>query len=215
MKLIETSSVSSPSQQEPYSWAFKLKPIEGTFDQRAEFEGTLAAVLQQTKALAAEDKEPVYKNVVVDELNEILERAHKEFNDECRTSSGRPDTRSAFVALADWTGTIMSICRELTTFGVGVALTTHSRDPESGRSGGPKSPSRGTSAKISAVADGILRRYIKNQPMQNDGSIPKPKRLWDASASEDWETGLRGLEEDDDIAEMPLKEILELAGFDM
>lgn len=216
IKLIELRTTSIPSKQEAHTWDYVIKPTEGDIPQRAELEGTLKAVLQQTKTLVLDGKEPTYFNLLVDEWGEFMDRAHMEFFADNTNASGKVDGRAGFGELLTWVVSMGNLMRELTSYGVGVCCLSHSRDAEAGKMGGLSSPTKSISDKLTKMSDGVIeRRYKNSTETDGNGKLKKPRRIWNATGSEETALGLRGLDSDLDIEDMSLKAILESCGFDM
>lgn len=179
----------------------------------------LIYTLRKKSFEAVEKKEPLpFRSLIIDEMGELLDRVHAEILPTCLTGGGKIDTRGAFGESGQWVHNFVGGLRELTSLGVGVCLVMHDRDPEEEKKGGPKATSIGMARKISALADNVIQRVLRDPPpgaKNEDGTPRRAERLWLATAGERWERKMRGLEpEDEDIIQtMSLLEIHRLCGF--
>lgn len=189
--------------------------------QRFELMSTISTVVTKSQMAIDKGEPPPYDNVIIDELGEFLDRVHSEILPECVTQNNKQDTRSAFLATGEWVATMVNQLKQLIPCGVGVCLVMHDRDPEGKKKGGPKAPSATISRKLVGQVDGAIQRVMidpKPDEKNEDGSPAKPRRIWRAMASEEWDIGLRGLEPEDEdkIGQMELYDIIvDLCGFDM
>lgn len=189
-------------------------------NQLNELEKTLITVVTASQMAIDKGEKPKYDNLIIDEWGEFMDRVHSEITPTCRTKKDEIDTRGAFLMTTEWMQKVVNWMKQLIVCGVGVCLVMHDREPDGKKTGGPKAPSAGMSRKMVAMCDGAVQRVMKDpEPgaRNEDGSKPKPMRLWRASATEEWDIGLRGLEPEDEdvIGPMELEEVIKLAGYDM
>lgn len=241
IKLIDTHSTNIPKDSEPYTWDIKPVPKFGKRNADGivlpdpagdillptstigELEKTILSVVTATLQAKQKGELTPYDNLIIDEWGEFLDRVYSEILTlpECRTKKDEVDGRKAFGLLNEWVAKVVNWMKQLIQCNVGVCLVCHDREPEQGKKGGAKAPSAGISNKMTGMSDGAIQRIIKDPEFgakNPDGTPAKPKRLWKATASEQWNVGLRGIEpeEEDIIAEMELYDILVAhAGFDL
>jgi len=246
IKLIDTHSTNVPTKSEPYSWDITpvttfgkwsvdaegekilVADPEGTVmmpvNQIDQLEGTLIAVASKSLAAVQKGEPPPYDAIIIDEWGEFMDRCYSEILPTALSKKGAEDGRKAFGMTNEWIQKVVNWMKQLTACGVSVCLVTHDKDPDYDvkgtlRKGGPKAPSAGIANKIVGMCDGAIQRYMKDPPpgaKGPDGKPPKSQRLWRATATEQWNIGLRGLdvEDEDLISEMELYDILvEYCGF--
>lgn len=190
-----------------------LMPVDHT----SEFRKTVWSVVTKSRQAIDKGEPPPYANVIVDEFGEMLDRIHTEsIATTFSEKTGKPDGRGAFMKTSEYATEVVGLLKQLIPCGVGVALVMHDREPEDEKKGGPKGPSAALSRKLVGLVDGAIQRVIRDT-VTEDGKPGKPRRIWKAQASEKWDIGLRGLDDDDmeAIEDMSLAQVLELAGYDM
>ena len=187
-------------------------PIGNTVD------ALIKSVLRKGQEARNEGKPPPFDHVVIDEAGELWELRFEEI---CRLCSNgmTTDTRRAYGLLNTWTTKIMDDLKRLKTVGIGAVLLAHDMEPdqESGKKGGAKFPSGPVSRKISGKADGTLMRMCLDiEPDELDGET-YTKYFWQCKPSQHWVMKMRGLRPTDvaRIEDLELKEIIELAGWDL
>lgn len=243
IKLIDVYTTNVPTKSEPYT--FDIMPIT-TFGKYVDgvltpspdgdvaiqvnqidaLEGTIKAVFTKSLAAINRGEPPPYDALIIDEWGEFMDRAYSEILPTAETKKGEIDGRKAFGLTLEWVTKVMNWMKQLTACGVSVCLVTHDRDPDTTdkgqlRKGGPKAPSAGIGNKIVGMSSGAIQRYMKDPPYMAknpDGSLMKPKRLWRATATEQWGVGLRGIEpeDEDEIADKELYDVLtQYAGYEL
>ena len=185
-------------------------------------DGLIDVLIKKTREAAEAGQPPPYANVIIDEAGELLARVYAEILPTCLTNSGAQDVRGAFLQTENWVLAFSNKLRLLNSYGVGVGLVFHDREPDERAKGGAAAPSRGIARKLAAATDATLMRYMMDFEEEIDVGGKKVKkrkarRFWDGRASETWDIKLRGLDDDelDQITQMELVDILPFAGFDM
>jgi hypothetical protein len=184
---------------------------------------TIEALVTQfvTKCLqeGARGEPLTYRNLIIDEMGTLWSRAHAEIVPTCVTKSGKINTLEAHGKSAEWSSRLTDLLRQTLAF-ANVAVVAHAQEPvpAEDRKGGPKCPNQSTMHKLCADADGVLHRVLQDAQIDIDDPTKSTaaRRLWRVHASEHWLSKIRGLPDSDfeRIAEMPLPEILKLAGFE-
>jgi len=179
---------------------------------------TIVGVIQSLWRKVAEEKRDgkprSYDWLVLDEAGEFWSRVFEEILASSVTRDGKTDSRKAYGTLATWTNSVVSLLRQLVSLDVGVGLIAHEREPEMSeqKKGGPKFPSAGVMGLITASADGALLRTYEDRELGKP-----PARVWVAHGNQHWVSKMRGIAPEDfeRIKDLPLSEIIKLAGFDL
>lgn len=180
----------------------------------------------------ANNQEPPFWNLIIDELGELVRRVYDQFP-VFLNKDGKPDPLKGWNEIEKWTIDIVNQLRALRAYGMNVYVTAHTKEPEIEKEkvGGPKFPSQAVMGAICAPADGVLMRALEDVQVEVDLSsnadqaallvqitearkLPS-RRYWRAHASEHWLSKLRGLPDAEffNIREMPLEKIVTMAGY--
>lgn len=190
-------------------------------DYRAQFEDAAFNVLKKCAAEHAAKQPLTYKNVIVDEAAQALTWAFAALRDggAGTTRANNVDLRRVYTLTHDWMVTILTQLMQVRVYGANLVFITHEQEPEEKKRGGAAFLSQQVAKSINKMCDGILlRRIVREKTVAEDGvkTTETVERQWQVFADPDWDVKLRGLDEEEFEAckKKPLKEIIQMAGFE-
>lgn len=193
------------------------------FDYIESFEAAAYKVLNKIAAEAMAKKPLTYRNLIIDEAGTMLTWAFASIRDggAGKTKANNVDMRRVYTLTHDWMVRVLVDLMQIRQYGANLVWITHEQEPEDKKRGGAAFLSQQIAKTVSKMADGILLRRLERVKSKTDGDglLEKTQviRTWSVFADPDWDTKLRGLDEEDFevIRTLPLAEIIPRAGFEV